>query len=153
MSRNLLIVFHTQTGHTGRLVAATVAGATSMTSDVTLVCRRALLANVDDLLWCDALLLASPENLGQVSGGMKQFLDLSYYPLLGRSQGLAYGLIVSAGNDGRGAVRDLQRFAAGQRWRLVREPLICRGEVSQVQLADCRELGLYFAAALDARIL
>lgn len=151
--KKLLIIFHTNTGRTGRRVSALRKGAESLAGEVRLRCRRALLASLDDLFWCDALLLAAPENLGQLSGGMKQFLDSCYYPGLGRLQGLSLGLLVSAGNDGSGAVRDLTRFARGQGWRLVQEPLICRGEVSPQQLADCRELGAGFAAGLSAGIL
>jgi hypothetical protein len=64
---------------------------------------RAAEAGAADLAWCDALLLATPENFGFMSGGMK---DSSTARLRGTAQQLnrAFALIISAGNDGSGAV-------------------------------------------------
>ena len=57
-------------------------------------------------------------------------------------------LIVSAGNDGRGAVQQAQRILSGFPLPAAAEPLILRGEPGEAQLQASRELGQGFAAGL-----
>lgn len=106
-------------------------------------------AGVDDLLWADALILGTPENFGYMSGGMKDFLDRTFYACEGRLEGMPYAVFVSAGNDGTGAVSAIERIANGYAFRRVQEPLIARGEVNAGDLERCRELGMTLAAALE----
>ena len=69
-TRHLLIVYHTQSGNTGRLAEAAWRGATDdEVTDVEVRMVRASDAGPDDLLWADALLLGTPENSGYMSGG------------------------------------------------------------------------------------
>ena len=65
-----------------------------------------------------------PEMLGSMAGAMKDLFDRTYYPLLGRLEGRPYALVVCAGSDGSGAVRQLERIVTGWRLRRVAEPLI-----------------------------
>ena len=152
-TRHLLIVYHTQTGHTEQLINAAYEGATDLeVSGVEVLRKRALEAGATDLLWADALILGTPENFGYMSGAMKDFLDRTFYPVEGRIQSLPYALIVSAGNDGTGAVRAITRIANGYPFRAVQEAQICRGEVTEEALGRARELGLALAAGLEAGI-
>ena len=41
-------------------------------------------------------------------------------------------------------------ITTGLRWRLVQEPLLCHGDYRDEFEDQCRELGLYMAASLDA---
>ena len=109
---------------------------------------RAADAGVDDLLGCHGLLLGTPENFGYMSGMMKDFLDRTYYPAEGRTVGLPYALFVSAGNDGRGAIREIDRIALGYGWKKVAEPVIARGPITAEGLVLCRELGTTLAAGI-----
>lgn len=72
----------------------------------------------------DAYIFVCPENLATMSGAMKEMVDTLYYPLRGRVEGRAYALIIAAGTDGAGAVRQWQRIAAGWRLKAVAEPLL-----------------------------
>jgi hypothetical protein len=56
--------------------------------------------------------------------------------------------LVSAGNDGRGAVRQAQRILSGYPFPVAAEPLILRGEVTAAHLSSSEELGQAFAAGL-----
>lgn len=145
---HLLIVYSTQTGRTRRLVAAACDGAAELADEVEVRCLRAGEAGLDDLLWAQGLLIGSPENFGYLSGAVKDFLDRTYYPAEGKTIGLPYAMLVSAGNDGSGAVRALERIAAGYQWKRVAEPLICRGELDDEALASARELGQTLAAGI-----
>ena len=112
----LLIVHHTQSGNTGRLAEAVLRGA-QVEPGVDTVMKRAFDTTLDDLLNCNGLLLGTPENFGFMSGALKDFFDRTYYPAEGKTLGLPYAVFISAGNDGRGAVRQIERIATGIRRR------------------------------------
>jgi multimeric flavodoxin WrbA len=149
--KHLLIVYHTQTGNTGRLAAAALDGARhELITDVDVRCLEAADAGPDDLLWADGLLLGTPENFGYMSGGLKDFLDRTFYPVEGRILSLPYAVFISAGNDGTGALRAIRRIANGYPFKEVQEPVIARGEITADDLARCEELGMALAAGLEA---
>ncbi|MCB1901685.1 MAG: NAD(P)H-dependent oxidoreductase [Rhodocyclaceae bacterium] len=145
--KRLLVVFHTQSGNTGRLADAVLAGARLVTKTET-VCLRAFDAGVSDLLQADGLLIGTPENFGYMSGAIKDFFDRTYYPVEGLMQATPYALFVSAGNDGTGAVREIDRIANGYGWKPVAEPVISRKAVSDADLEACRDLGEAMATGL-----
>lgn len=146
--KRLLIVWSSQTGRTRRLVEAACAGAAGLADEVEVVCRPALEASLDDLLSASGLIVATPENFGYLSGAVKDFLDRTYYPAEGRVDGLPWLMLVSAGNDGSGAVRALERIATGYRWRRVADALIVRGEPTAADLAAAHDRGALLAAGM-----
>ncbi len=150
MHRNLLIVYHSQTGNTAALARAVFEGATDASVEgVDVRFLRAADAGPGDLLWANGLLLGTPENFGYMSGAMKDFLDRTFYPVEGRLQPLPYAVFISAGNDGSGALRAIQRIANGYPFTQVQEPVIVVGSVTEEALARCRTLGLTLAVGLD----
>ena len=54
-----------------------------------------------------AYIFVAPENLGALSGTMKEFFDRTYYGVLDRVSGRPYAAIIAAGSDGQGAARQL----------------------------------------------
>ncbi len=149
--RRLLIVYHTQSGNTGRLADAAFAGARRV-QGVETVIKRAFDAGTDDLLACNGLLLGTPENFGYMSGALKDFFDRTYYPCEGKLTGLPYAIFVSAGNDGSGAVREIGRIANGYGWKAVADALIVRKAITDAALADAAELGEAMAAGVEMGI-
>jgi len=150
--KHLLLIHHSQSGHTAALAEAVAAGAAEFSDEVELRQRHAFEAGLEDLLWAQGLLIGTPENFGYLSGAVKDFLDRTYYPAEGRTVGLPWAMFVSAGNDGSGAVRALERIASGYGWNRVADPLVVRGEVDAAALARCRELGQTLAAGLACGI-
>ncbi|MHB1372736.1 MAG: flavodoxin family protein [Thauera sp.] len=146
--KRLLIVYHTQSGNTGRLADAVLAGA-RRAPGVDTVMKRAFDAGTDDLLGCDGLLLGTPENFGYMSGALKDFFDRTYYPCEGKLTGLPYAVFVSAGNDGTGAVREIGRIANGYGWKTVADALIVRKAITDEALVSAAELGEAMAAGLE----
>ena len=148
--KHLLIVFHSQTGNTEKMADAVLRGARAdEIEDVEVRMLQAFDAGVDDLLWADALILGTPENFGYMSGGMKDFLDRTFYPCEGKLEGMPYAIFISAGNDGIGAVTAIERIANGYAFRKIQEPVIARGELTEEHLKSCQELGMTVAAGLE----
>ena len=150
---SLLVVWHSASGATRALVEAAVDGASdpAIAKAGRLVEVRvveALHTGVEDVLDADGYLLATPENFGYMSGGLKDFFDRTYYPCLDHTRGKPYRLVVKAGGDGAGAVGAVVPLATGLGWRAVGEPLVVRGEVSDADLDAARELGGSLAAGL-----
>lgn len=151
--KNLLIVYHSQTGNTQLMAEAVRAGANNeLITDVEIRYLTAKQATPEDLLWANGLLLGTPENFGYMSGGMKDFLDRTFYPVEGKILALPYAIFISAGNDGSGALRAVRRIANGYPFKEVQEPVIAQGEVTDQHLARCEELGMALAAGLEAGI-
>lgn len=151
--KHLLIVYHTKTGNTGRLAEAVHRGARSAEdADVTVRFLTARQAGPKDLLWADGLLLGTPENLGYMSGAMKDFLDRTFYEVEGKLQPLPCAIFISAGNDGSGALSAIQRIMKGYPFEEVQEALVARGPIQPGHLERCEELGMALAVGLDAGI-
>ena len=151
--KHLLIVFHSKTGNTAALADAVVRGATSDdVGDVEVRTLRAAEAGPTDLLWADALSLGTPENFGYLSGALKDFLDRTFYEVEGKLSPLPYALFVSAGNDGSGAVRAMERIANGYPFIAVQQPLIAKGDPSATDLEACESLGLAMALGIEMGI-
>ncbi len=148
--KHLLIVFHSQSGNTEKMANAVLHGARAEEiEDVEVRMLRAFDAGVDDLLWAEALILGTPENFGYMSGGMKDFLDRTFYPCEGKLEGMPYAIFISASNDGTGAVNAIERIANGYAFRRIQQPLIARGKITAEHLQKCGELGMAVAAGLE----
>jgi multimeric flavodoxin WrbA len=151
--KRLLIVAHAPSPNTERLLDALVAGARSPEIEsVETTALSAFATSPDAVLSANAIILATTENLGYMSGALKDFFDRCYYPCLEKTQGLPYALCIRAGTDGTGTKRAVETIVTGLRWRAVREPLICRGPWREEFVEHCRELGLLVAAGLDAGV-
>ncbi len=150
--KTLLVLWSSQTGNTLQLAKAAAAAA-MQESSITVRVMPALQAGMDELLGCDALLLATPENFGYMAGALKDFFDRTYYPAQGKVAGLPYAILISAGNDGLGAQQAIERIARGYGWRQAYPPLLVRGVPQPADLAAAAELGATLAAALSIGML
>lgn len=154
MAKHLLIVAHVPSDNTRRLRDAVVRGATG--PDISGVELRTLIpfeAKPEDVLWADAVILGTTENLGYMSGALKDFFDRVYYPCLELTQGKPYAAYIRAGHDGTGTKRGIETIVTGLRWRAARDALICRGEWRETFVSQCEELGALMAASLEAGVI
>ena len=117
-----------------------------------MVAKLALDTKVADVLAADAIVIGTTENFGAVAGLVKDFFERVYYPCLEHTQGKPYALYVRAGQDGSGAVRDIERIAAGLRWRAVQPALILVGDYQPRFVDQCEQLGMAMSAGLAAGI-
>ena len=151
--KTLLIVGHVPSPNTQRLRDRVEAGARSLEPGTVAV--RALSpfeTRPGDVKGADAVVLGTTENLGYMSGALKDFFDRCYYPCLEETQGMPYALYIRAGLDGTGTRRGVENIAAGLRWRAVGEPLLLKGEWREEFAGKAEELGVLVAAGLEAGV-
>ncbi len=153
-TKQLLIVAHVPSPNTQSLCDAVIRGASHEDIEaVELTVRTPFEAGPADVQAADAVILGTTENLGYMSGALKDFFDRCYYPCLEKTQGLPYALYIRAGHDGTGTRRAVETIVTGLRWKAVCDPLVCRGEFRDEFIGQCEELGLYVAASLDAGVI
>ncbi len=146
--KKLFIIYHSQSQTTATLVEAVAAGA-ALEAEIDVIVKRAFDADINDLKSADAILFGTPENFGYMSGALKDFFDRTYYPAQPLQLCTPYALFVSAGNDGSGAVREVDRILKGYPMKKVAEPLIVKGEADSAALDACKILGQTMASALQ----
>jgi len=157
-ARTLAVVWHSRTGGAAAMARAIAQGA----SGARLV--EAERVTPDTLLAAAGYVFICPENLGAMSGMMKEMFDRCYYPLLGRIEGRPYATAIAAGSGGQGAQAQIDRIVTGWRLRRVAEPLIVdfqaqtpdailAGKVlSSAAFSACHDLGEAMAEGLKLGI-
>lgn len=153
----LLIVWHSRTGAARAMAAAALEGAAGEGDAAMLAADE---ATPERLFAAGGYLFVCPENLGTMTGAMKEFFDRCYYPLLERIEGRPFATAIAAGSDGSGAERQIERIVTGWRLRRIAEGLVVNLKaqtpqailapktVSAADLQKCRNLGQSFGAGL-----
>jgi len=147
----ILIVYHSQTGNTKKMADAVAQGAREI-EGVDVVLKKATDATLDDLLTADGLAVGTPENFGYMSGMLKDFFDRTYYKAHEKVFRKPFVVFISAGNDGTGALRAIERIALGYKFKTVYQPVIARGAVTEEILGQCHELGATIAGGCQMGI-
>lgn len=158
--RRLLVVKHSRSGTTDRLVDAFIegtvmAGAQAVGADVvghvvpvTTQVVGCFDASVEDVMGAAAVALATPANFGYMSGAMKDFFERIYHACLEQTVGRPYVLMVKGDTDVDGAVTSVERIVAGLRWKQVLPPLTVVGTIDPAHLDAAQEMGATLAAGL-----
>jgi len=149
----ILIVYHSQTGHTQRMAESVARGAAAI-DRVEIWLKKASEATLEDLINCDGLAIGSPEYFGYMSGMVKDFFDRTYESARGKKEIFKkpYVVFISAGNDGSGALAGIERICVGYQLKKVYDPVIARGDIDERILGQCEELGQTIAAGCEAGI-
>ena len=147
----ILIVYHSQTGNTGKMANAVFEGAKSI-EGVEVILKKAAEATLEDMLTADGLAIGTPENFGYMSGMVKDFFDRTYVGAQEKVFRKPFVVFISAGNDGSGALRAIERIALGYKFKMVYQPVIARGEITQEILDQCFELGATIAGGCQMGI-
>lgn len=149
----MLIVYHSGSGRTAQLAEAVRRGAGH--EDVKSVDIRFLPASeagADDLRHAHGVIFGTPENFGYMSGALKDFFDRTFYAVEGEIKNPPYGIFISAGNDGTGALTAIRRIVRGFPMNEVQEPVIARGDVTEEDIEKAETLGAALAFGLDAGV-
>lgn len=149
-TRTLLLIAHTPSPNLERLADAFIKGVSAADCcNVRVIQSAPLVSNSVPLLNADAVVLLTPENLGYMSGAMKDWFDRIYYPTLELKQGLPCVAIIRAGHDGTGTQRAIETITSGLRWRWVQEPLILKGNWQDSWLDYIHDLGMAITIGLS----
>ncbi len=146
--KNILVVYHSQGGTMERMAHRLAKGA-AKEKNVAVTLKKAVDTNLDDLLKCNGIAIGSPEYFGTMAGMIKDFFDRTYEAAQEKTIGLPFIVFVCAGNDGRGAIAQIERIAAGYKWKKVQEHIRVVGLPTEQDLADLDELGQTLAAGVD----
>ena len=149
--QHLLIVYHSQSGHTEAASRAVEEGGVRQLS-AKVSRMHASHVSAEDLKHCRALVICSPEYFGYMAGAVKDLFDRTYEEVRDAMSGKAYAVVVCAGNDGLGALASIERIIKGFRMKKVQDHVICRGAVSTEDLSRCRILGETLAAGIELGI-
>ena len=151
--KKLSIIGHVPSSNTLKLREAVLSGAKNIKSEkVHLNCKTPFEADAIDTLSADAIILGTTENLGYMSGALKDFFDRTYNKTIEKKEGLPCAIYIRAGMDGTGTRRAIESIISGQKWRLVQAPLIFRGEWKDDFVRQAQELGEAMCAGLDTGI-
>jgi NAD(P)H-dependent FMN reductase len=145
--QELLIAYHTQSGNTGRLAEAIERGARRR-EDLRVTRKRAFDTTLEDLIRCNAIVFATAEYNGYMSGALKDLFDRTYDQARGQVTNKPYAIAISAGNDGTFAAQHIQRIARGYMLKLIADPIIIVGPITPEAETTCEELGETLAEGL-----
>lgn len=152
--KKLVVIANTPSVNTKRLAEAVVAGARHQEiTNVDVLYVSPLNTTSEDIKSAQAVIIGTTENLGYMAGLIKDVFDRCYYDCLESTQGLPFAFYIRAGSDGTGTRRAIESIATGLCWRIVQEPLLCKGDFSEEFITQCEDLGLTMAASLDAGII
>lgn len=163
--KRLLIIWTSTTFGTARMVESAVRGAVEAAgSEVEIDIEHARDATPEKVLAADGYLFATPEHLASMAGLMKDFFDRIYYPCLDRISGRPYSLMVCAGSDGQGTVKQVERIATGLRLKRIADPLVvitnaqtpeailARKTLTAADQKRCSDRGAALAAGMAAGV-
>ncbi len=151
--RTLLVVHHTSSPATRELLEAVLAGTRDPEiTGVTVRSVPALHATPVDVLGADGYLFGTSANFGYMSGALKHFFDTVYYPCLDTVAGRPYGLWVHGNNDTAGAVKSVQKIAAGMELVQSAQVVEITGPIDAAVRESCYELGATVAVTVAGDI-
>jgi multimeric flavodoxin WrbA len=145
----VLIVYHSLGGNTKKMAEAVAEGAKGVAgTEVTM--KTGLEATIDDLLACDAIALGSPDYFSYMAGGLKDFLDRTYYPSQEKIAGKPAVAFGSAGGPPTNILGILDQALGWLKLNKVADSVGSSGGVSAGALTACQELGRKLAEAAAA---
>jgi len=148
--KKILIVAHAPSNNTQLMLNSLLAGIErNDLPNITYKYLNPLQAQPSDVLTCDAIILGTTENLGYMSGALKDFFDRIYYPCLDAKQGLPFCYYIRAGHDGTGTKIAIDNICNGLKWKKIQAEIICRGQWRDDFLDECRNIGENIACGLD----
>jgi multimeric flavodoxin WrbA len=138
----VLIVYHSRTGNTEEMAKAVEEGARSI-AGVEVIRKKAEEASAEDLLGCDAVAFGSPENIGYMTGVMKEFFDRSIIQgVMGKVKEKPYIAFGSFAVSGKGVIDGIENvcnLALGM--KKVADGVAIKAPHSPESLAQCRDAG------------
>lgn len=135
----ILIVYYSLSGNTKAMAEAIAEGCRAV-SGTKVTVKTGLEATVDDLLGCDGIAMGSPDYFSYMAGGLKDFLDRTYYPAQGKVTGKPCACFGSAGGPPTVVLELLAKMCRAFKMRDVGS-VGCSGAPSDDIVQECKALG------------
>jgi len=137
--KNILIVYHSQSGNTEAMAKAIAEGAGAAGAAVVL--KKAVDAIDTDLLNCDVVAIGTPNYFSYMAGMVKDFFDRVWITVREKMADKPYVAFGSYGGGGRQAIDTVEGICNGLKMNLVSESLAVQREPTDDSLNACKELG------------
>ena len=137
--KKILIVYHTQSGNTELMAKAVAEGATAAGATVAL--KKAVDANVDDILNCDLIAIGTPNYFGYMSGMVKDFFDRVWGTIRDKVGDKPYVTFGSKGGGGGQALDSVEKICDGLKMIRAYQGVLATRKPTDDVLVECRELG------------
>ena len=137
--KNLLIVYHSQSGNTEAMAKAIAEGATAAGANVSL--KKAVEANDADILNCDAIAIGTPNYFSYMAGMVKDFFDRVWVVVREKLADKPYVAFGSYGGGGTAAIETVEHICDGLKMKKICEAVSAQREPKEENLTACKELG------------
>jgi flavorubredoxin len=137
--KNLLIVYHSQSGNTGAMAKAVAEGAAAAGAKVDL--KKAADTNDADLLGCDVVAIGTPNYFSYMAGMVKDFFDRVWATVRGQMANKPYAVFGSYGGGGMPAIESVEKICEGLGMKRMYESIGVQREPTAENLKACKELG------------
>jgi flavorubredoxin len=137
--KKILVIYHSQTGNTEAMAKAVADGAKAAGATINL--KKAVNADVTDLLNCDAVVIGTPNYFNYMAGMVKDFFDRVWATVRGQMENKPYAVFGSYGGGGLPAIESVERICDGLGMKKMYESIGVQRQPTPVNLKACKELG------------
>ncbi len=109
--KNILIIYHSQSGNTENMAKAVAEGAKEAGANVTL--KKAAEADTQDLMNCDLLAIGTPNYFSYMAGMVKDFFDRVWAEVRGKLDKKQYFVFGSYGGGGQPGIESVEKICTG----------------------------------------
>lgn len=135
----VLIIYHSQSGNTEAM--AKVVAESAKKAGATVVLKRAMEANAEDILGCDIVAIGTPSYFGYMAGLVKDFFDRVWATIRDKVENKPYVTFGSKGGGGAQSLDSVERICNNIKMVKAFESVLATRQPSEEVLAECRELG------------
>ena len=137
--KNVLIVYHSQSGNTEAMARAIAEGAGD--AGATVVLKKAVDAVDKDLLDCDVVAIGTPNYFDYMAGMVKDFFDRAWITVRERMGNKPYVVFGSYGGGRRQAIDSVESICNGLKMKLTTKSLAVQRKPTEDNIKACQELG------------
>jgi flavorubredoxin len=137
--KKVLIIYHSQTGHTGAMAKAVADGAKA--AGATVILKKAAEANDKDILDCDIVVFGTPNYFSYMAGMVKDFFDRAWPTIRDKMADKPYAVFGSYGGGGMPAIETVERICDNMSMKRICDSLGVQREPTAENLKACKELG------------
>jgi flavorubredoxin len=137
--KNILIIYHSQSGNTENMAKAIADGAKAAGATVTL--KKAADADVNDLLNCDLVAIGTPNYFSYMAGLVKDFFDRVWATVRGKMENKPYCVFGSYGGGGLPGIESVEKICNGLGMKKAFDSLGVQRTPTAENLKACKVLG------------